>query len=88
MFSRDAYDTKCMLYQYDAFQLTEHTWISSSTTVNIFVYMHSNMTQSFHLPWKKLLQNPPLTKTSLMSRNLRFAGISGMKQAKECSVIY
>lgn len=39
MFSRDAYDKKCMVYQYYAFQVLELTWISSSTTVNIFVYV-------------------------------------------------
>lgn len=58
MFSRDAYDRKCMLYQYHAFQVIELPWISSSTTMNISVYMYSNTTQSFHLSWKKLLQNP------------------------------
>lgn len=46
MFSRDAYDRKCMLYHYFALKLTELTWINSSTTVNISVCM----TQSFHLP--------------------------------------
>lgn len=71
-----------MLYQYYAFQVIELTWISSSTTVNIFVYMHDSVIS------EKVMPRSPLTKMTLKSLNLSFVGVSGMKQAKECSVVY